>query len=166
MKRKYYVPFVVNDKSYCLWDDDISSKNMDLLNRIDPEYFEYLAKINFDILENENETDKKIRQHAAIALRIGYSQGLEALFALLCSAIQAPNCVVGWLLKYQNTDLQNVVNKINECQFVYSRLIEPNISWKTLAKVVFSGIHEEQIIFFSHILRNFLIFGRNSPTIS
>jgi hypothetical protein len=155
MKQKFCVPFVIDDKPYCLWDDDVPTKNMDLLNRIDPEYFEYIARVNFDVLEDEKETDKKIRQRAAIALRTGYSHGLEALFSLLCAATQAPNCIVGWLLKYQNVDLENVVRKINENQFIYSRLIEPNISWKMLARVVFSGVHEEQSKIFAPYIEKF-----------
>ena len=44
--------------------------------------------------------------HAAAALRLAYSQGLETLLALLCAAMQAPDCVVGWMQSYRDSDLQ------------------------------------------------------------
>jgi len=58
------------------------------------------------------------KQYAAATLRIAYSQGLETLFALLCAVVQAPDCVIGWFLKYRNSELFELVRKIREGQII------------------------------------------------
>jgi len=56
--------------------------------------------------------DGEYKIDAAIALRMAYSQGLETLFAFLGAAVQAPDCVVGYLLRYENRDLNSLIDKI------------------------------------------------------
>lgn len=90
-----YVKFVVDETPYCFWDSDISDKNINYLNWIDCDYYKYVAKIHSESLESED------KHRAAIALRAAYIQGLEVLFALLCTAVQSPNCVFGWMLSYK-----------------------------------------------------------------
>ncbi|MEJ7700069.1 MAG: hypothetical protein WKF71_10550 [Pyrinomonadaceae bacterium] len=137
MNKKVRIPFVVDEQPYCLWDREVSAKNLDLLNRIDPDYFNYLAVVNYNLLKN-NETEKKVKQHAAISLRTSYSHGLEAFFALIGAAIQAPDCVLGWLLKYQNSDLLKIVKKINSHEFLYTNIQNSPISWKIVSDFIFS----------------------------
>ena len=100
------VRFVVDETPYCLWDADIRQRNLDFLDSIDPGYSN-IADLHGQSLDGQE------KQYAAAALRVAYSQGLETLFALLCAAIQAPDCVEGWLTKYQNSELESVVKKIN-----------------------------------------------------
>lgn len=123
----YYVPFVVDNTPYCIWDWDIKRHNLEFINSIDPRYFEHVASINGDLLNGED------RQYAAIALRTAYYHSLETLFALICATVQAPDCVVGWLLKYQNRELTSVTKKIHKYQPVLSRLQLKPVCWETVA---------------------------------
>ena len=125
------VRFVVNETPYCLWDLDIYQRNLDFINSIDPKYFEHIANLHSDSLEGDE------KQYAAAALRIAYSHGLESLFALLCASVQAPDCIVGWLLKYQNQELYEVVRKISGWETVYSKLRVKPVTWDVVADAVF-----------------------------
>lgn len=127
------VRFVVNKTPYCMWDLDIPQRNLDFINSIDPRYFEHIAKLHSDSLEGDE------KQYAAVALRIAYSHGLESLFALLCAYVQAPDCIVGWLLKYQNKELYKVVRKISERERLYSKLRVKPVTWDVVADLVFSN---------------------------
>lgn len=139
MIGEFYIPFVVNDGPYCLWNENLRERNLELLNRIDPEYFEYVANTNFSLID-EKETDKRTRQYAAISLRIAYSQGLETLFALLCATVQTPKCIVGWMLKYGITDLEKVVRKINNNESFRSRVNTLPVTWEIISETIFSFI--------------------------
>jgi hypothetical protein len=119
--------FTVDETPYCVWDWDPRQLNIDYLQSIDPSYFERLAKFYGQHLEGEE------RQHAAIALRMAYSQGLESLFALICASVQAPDCVVGWLLRYKVVELESMVKKISNWRRVNSKLKLDRITWETLA---------------------------------
>ncbi|SRR6266446_2956010 len=127
-----HIKFAVNDKAYCFWDLDVRGKNLAFIKNIDPKYFEHCADINGALLEGEQ------KQYAAAALRIAYSQGLETLFALLCAVVQAPDCVVGWFLKYQNRDLFELVRKISEGQSIFSKLRDHRVTWRAIAELVFT----------------------------
>src|SRR5690349_21028069 len=91
MEDIYYVPFVVNEKPFCVWEWDLPQRNLDFIGSLDAEYFEYVAKISARELEGED------CQRAAVTIRAAYSHGLETLFALLFAALQAPACMVGWI---------------------------------------------------------------------
>ena len=128
--------FVIDETPYCLWDDDIRQRNLDFLDSIDPGYFEHVANLHGESLEGDE------KQYAATALRVAHFQGLETVFALLCAAIQAPDCVVGWLSMYQNKELYEVVRKINAWGGVgvYTKLRDKDITWDAVAKLVYSGL--------------------------
>lgn len=132
------VKFVVNETPYACWDWELKKKNIEFLEGIDASYFAYIAEMNFQNIDGDN------KQKAALALRLGYSQGLEALFALLCSAIQAPYCSIGWLLTYRNKDLIDVVNKISDHKPVLTLFKEKPVTWKSLAKLIHSNISYEE----------------------
>ena len=102
------VQFVIDETPYACWDWELTRKNLEFLEGIDADYFRYVAETNGANLEGED------KHRAALSLRLAYSQGLETLFALLCSAVQAPQCVVGWMLSYKNEELQQLVQKITE----------------------------------------------------
>lgn len=126
--------FAIDETPLCLWDLDIGKHNMDFINSIDPGYFEHIANIHSQLLDGEE------KQYAANALRLAYSQGLESLFALLCATLQAPNCVVGWLLKYRNNELDSVVKKISERRPIYSKFQVNHMSWDTVATIILSHL--------------------------
>jgi hypothetical protein len=114
MPEIQYARFAVDETPYCLWDLDIHARNLEFINRIDPRYFEHVANLHGQFLEGEE------NQYAAVALRIAYSHGLESLFALLCATVQAPDCIVGWLLKYKNVELNEVIRKISERRLIFT----------------------------------------------
>src|SRR5688500_3154997 len=107
MTEIHPIRFAVNETPYCFWSLDPVTQDLEFLNNIDPLYFEHIANLLGEALEGDQ------KQYAAAAIRIAYSQGLETLFAFLCALVQAPDCVIGWVLKYQNRDLFAVVKKIN-----------------------------------------------------
>lgn len=126
--------FTVDETPYACWDWELSQKNIEFLEGIDSDYFRYVAESNSDNLGDED------KHRAALSLRIAYSQALEVLFSLLCAAAQAPNCVVGWMLAYKNSELRNVVRKITNIQRINSRLKGDPITWELIAKYVHSHL--------------------------
>jgi hypothetical protein len=128
------IRFAVNETPYCFWSLDPIGQDLEFINNIDPRYFEHIAELHGDSLEDDQ------KQYAAAAIRIAHSQGLETLFALLCAVAQAPDCVIGWFLKYQNRDLYDVVKKINEGETIYKKLRSDIVTWNDIAEVVFSSL--------------------------
>lgn len=141
--KQFCIPFVVNEKTYSFWDSDMPELNLRFINQIDPEYFEYIAKLNLSIIQSE-ENDKKTRQHAAINIRIAYSQGLEVLFSFIFATIQAYDCVIGWFLKYTNKDLSDIAKKFRNGEKIFTKLAVPMRGWKDFANMIFVGVEEEQ----------------------
>ncbi len=138
MKRVPFRQFVVNETPWCLWDPDIPARNLELIKKIDPDYFRYIADGNAEILEKSD--DKATRQHASVSVRITYSHALETLFALLAATVQAPDCVVGWLLKYRPGDIPAIVAKINSGTPLLSNFDPVPRSWRDIADIVFSPV--------------------------
>lgn len=130
--------FVIDETPYCCWDWRLCQKNLEFLEGIDVEYFEYVAECNVKNLETDNSNQ------AATALRLAYCHGLETLFALLCSAIQAPRCSIGWITSYKIIELVNIVKKISRSESVYSRLLEKQINWENLSCHVHAYIDYEE----------------------
>jgi len=131
------VKFVIYETPFACWDWNLREKNIEFLEGIDAGYFSYVANLNSDV-----EDDDKHR--AAVSLRLAYSHGLEALFALLCSAVQAPQCAVGWVLNYKNTDLLSLVRKISNEESVYTKFKQTPVTWEFLAKYIHSGLSYEE----------------------
>ena len=120
-------PFVTDETPHCLWDFDIRESNRTFLNGIDPLYFKHVADTQSQLLEGES------KQYAALALRSAYTQGIETLFALIASAAQAPNCPVGWMLRYKNDHLERIVRKIQNSEPILSRFNAEFLSWESLS---------------------------------
>lgn len=131
--RLQYAMFATDETPHCLWDFDINERNKEFIKSIDPGYFEHIANIHIQHIEGED------KQYAANALRVTYSQGLESLFALLCAVVQAPDCVVGWLLTYRNNELDSLVNKISKWQVIRTKFSVNPMSWMAVANIIFSG---------------------------
>lgn len=132
------IKFVIYETPYACWDWELSEKNLEFLEGIDAGYFSYVANLNSDHVEGND------KQRAAVSLRLAYSHGLEALFALLCSAVQAPQCAVGWILNYRNNDLLSLVKKISNTEPVYTRFKQTPVTWESLAKHIHSGLSYEE----------------------
>ncbi|HEX8249794.1 MAG TPA: hypothetical protein VF599_16600 [Pyrinomonadaceae bacterium] len=144
--EEIYAPFVINKKPYCFWDIDMPDANRRFINQIDPNYFEYVARVNFAILKNEDleRIDEKTRQYAAVTMRIAYSQALEVLFSFLFASIQAPHCVIGWLLKYTNEDLFDVVKRFRDYEEILHNFPKEIRGWDSLVDIIFQGLDKTQ----------------------
>jgi hypothetical protein len=136
----FRVPFVIDDRACCFWDVNIPETNMRFICNLDPLYFDYVAQINFSVLNDSN--DERTKQHAAIALRTAYSQGLEALFALIAATLQAPDCVIGWVLHYKPRELENIVRNAEHFRKIKSKLRLGLTSWENISKLVFAGLDD------------------------
>jgi hypothetical protein len=102
-RRIYYSKFAVCEKPYCVWEWNLPERNLEYLERVDPTYFDYVGRVNAKKLGTDD------GQHAAMAIRTAYHHGLETLFALMFAAIQAPDCVVGWMQRYSMGQLRSLV---------------------------------------------------------
>lgn len=128
------VKFVIDETPYACWDWELTRKNLEFLEGIDADYFGYVAKLNAPNIDGED------KHRAALSMRLAYSQGLETLFALLCSAAQAPGCAIGWILNYTNADLVNLVRKITRTQKIYTRFKSRPVTWQLLAKIIHGAL--------------------------
>lgn len=126
--------FAIDETPHCLWDWEISTRSLEFLENLKPDYFAYLADVYNTDLEGINP------QFAAIAIRVAYSQGLETLFALLGAAIQAPWCVPGWVTLYKNQELESLIRKIHDCRPVYSILGKGNVKWEVVSQTIHSSL--------------------------
>ena len=102
--------FAVGTNPYCVWDWDLHERNLEYMESLDPDYFDYVGRANLAHLDSE---DPKERRRAATAIRTAYHHGLESFFALLFATLQAPWCVVGWMQAYSPADLREMVKAID-----------------------------------------------------
>jgi hypothetical protein len=131
--------FVVGGRPLCVWGTDIQSLALELLDNLDASYFEYLANTHSQHI-NEDQPREKETQFAALAIRSAYSQAIETMFALLCAAVQAPQCVHAWIDNYQPRELYALVRKIHGRQLVDSLLSAKRVTWQTIAEAVFESL--------------------------
>src|SRR5258708_5439980 len=121
----------VDETPYCVWEYDLRDRNLRFVEQLDHKYFEYLA------LTLGPDLDGEPRQRAAIALRTGYHHALETFFTMLCAAIQAPGCMVGWIQKCSTKQLRSLVRKIEEGRHhLYNRIGLPVVTWQALSGVI------------------------------
>lgn len=142
----HYCFFVVDERPLCLWDDNIKQRNLRFLNSIDPSYFKYLYQLYANAINRAKESTDKDAQHPALAMRTAYSQALETLFALLFSAIQAHWCIPAWINAYTNSELRNLVEKVQTKQPVISVLDAESPAWSDIFDFIFPnlGIEDKQ----------------------
>ncbi|HEX2203880.1 MAG TPA: hypothetical protein VHG91_11305 [Longimicrobium sp.] len=123
----YYSKFAVGNEPYCLWDWDLPGQSREFVEQMDPMYFDYVARSHLAALEGEE------AKRAAIALRVAYHHGLESFFALLCATLQAPDCLVGWLQKYQLGHLREILSAVFNQGSIFNKLKIQNLSWETIS---------------------------------
>lgn len=123
--------FKVDSIPCCVWDLDLHERNMEFINSINPNYFEYLAQVHFGHIEGEN------KLLASIALKTAYYHGLETLFTLLCATLQAPNCVYGWTLKSRPHQVRSLVQKIKRGHNnIFNKLNLTYVSWYEVSRKI------------------------------
>lgn len=135
----YYSCFVINKRPVCFWDPDLPEVNKEFIKGIKAEYYQYIARDQLQNLESDHS------QFAAILLRTTYAQGLESFFSLLCSTLQAPNCVVGWLLNYRPSELFSLIEDIQQELPIKTLFRLDKITWLEISKLInqFPTLNEE-----------------------
>lgn len=121
--------FLVADEPYCLWDADIAKRNIEFIEGLDADYFEY------NLTVHTNSEDEK---RASVALRVSLHHAIETLFSLIGAYVQAPECAYAWIGKYSNADLRKLVSSISKSDAkVFTKLNIQPVSWKTIAESIF-----------------------------
>jgi hypothetical protein len=131
-----YIPFKVHDRPYCLWGVDLPQRNLEAINNIDSEYFEFLANLYCEKLQSEH------KQKAALAIRATYGHALETLFSLICATLQAPLCFYAWMLEYRRDDVPKIIKEIGDYNFHLHLSPSYNVkisSWKDFAMMIHLG---------------------------
>jgi len=127
-----YTPFVVGGDYYCMWGDDLRKRSLEFLQSLVPEYFGYQAKVHLLGVD-----DSEDGHRAALALRAAYHHSLETLFSLLIAAVQAPNCVHGWLQKCTTKQLCEAVQAVStHPASVVNLLGWQQVTWLRLSQFV------------------------------
>jgi hypothetical protein len=62
---------------------------------------------------------------------------------LLCAAVQAPDCMYGWVARYKVTTLRDIVQAISDRAPVLTKLKIAPLSWEHLADAVHCGLEIE-----------------------
>lgn len=121
--------FVVVEEPYCIWEVDLPRRNMEFINGIDVEYFDYLTKLHLEAGDEKR---------ASIALRTTLHHAIETMFLLLGAYIQAPDCAYAWIAKCSNKDLRTLVAKINGAHdSLFTKLKISKVSWEDVGQSVF-----------------------------
>ena len=102
--------FAVGAAPYCVWDWGLDERNAEYLEDLDPDYFDYVGRVNLPHLKSD---DPEERRRAATAIRAAYHHGLESFFALLFATLQSPWCVPGWMQVYQPADLRDMARAVD-----------------------------------------------------
>jgi hypothetical protein len=135
--------FVVNEKPYCVWDFDLKNKNREFIQNFEVNHFEFLSNL-FENLWN-NEEDDNNKQALSIEIRRSYSLALETFFSILGAALQAPDCIPGYLAKYRLSDLRNLVKRIYNSEKFLSRFDLENFDFISISKFIhFIEIDDEK----------------------
>lgn len=128
--------FAVTDEPYCVWGWDLPDRNRKFINQINAEYFEYVCRTHIEHIDGDN------AQLAAMALRSSYYLALETLFGLIAAALQAPDCIAGWILKASTGDVRRMTKELadNRMQFPVKWHPTPErIGFGDVAKLVFQN---------------------------
>src|SRR5262245_9256958 len=142
MTKPQHAMFVVGSdastaRPWCVWEWDLRDRNLRFLERIDPDYFDYVIDLHAEQLDGSN------AMRAAVAIRVAYHHALETLFTLLCATLQAPDCVVAWMPKCKTEQLRSLVKAISCESRVPNKLRLDVVSWRTLAAIVFNASHPD-----------------------
>jgi len=125
-----YSKFTVDETPWCAWEWDLGKQNLNFIEGVDPHYFTYLAR------SYANSPDEEQEHRADLALRAAYSHGLETFFAFLFAALQAPDCVIGWVHRYEIYNLKSLLEKVNHRQQINIKVDIESVSWKSIANTL------------------------------
>lgn len=122
--------FAVNDEPFCLWEVNLPARTRAFLEGIDPEYFDYVLQAH---------TSTEDEKRALVAIRLSLHHSIEALFSLLGSFVQAPDCPYAWIAKCSNSELREFAERVSKRDSsLITKLNIGGIDWSTIAGAVFS----------------------------
>jgi|SRR5215203_452106 len=125
-----YSKFAVGTRPYCVWEHDLAKRNIEYLESLDATYFNYVANLYSTALRSD---DADAQHHAAGATRFAYHHALETLFALLLTALQAPDCVIGWMQRYTASSLRELVRSVDRARHPYLKIKPIPYTWEGIA---------------------------------
>jgi hypothetical protein len=129
--KLYYDVFAVGEKLYCLWDRNLNRLNREFLNKVDCQYFAYLADVHSHQLTGPH----KFR--AAVELHTAYYHGLETLFSLIFAALQSPGAIPAWIMKCRTDDLRNLVRSMNDGRALTRASLKfETYSWQAISDLI------------------------------
>ena len=118
--------------------ENVIESNWKTIEFIDENYFSDI-KILFEHSYTEN-------VFVYYTLFSNYFLSMETLFSLLCAIAQAPHFVYGWLLKYKNMDLYNVVEKIHQNKYLQNSHNKESLTWEDLSNIIHPNVKDENDI--------------------
>lgn len=130
--KLYYRRFAVDERPLCAWGWDLPTRNREFVRSLDPEYFPFVARSLYPAL-----ADPQHEKRAAVVIRTTYGHALETFLALLFAAMQAPDCVPGWLAKYEMWQLRSLCMKVSKDQPFLSRFPLEAPTWEGVAGAIF-----------------------------
>jgi hypothetical protein len=130
-----YSRFATDKEPHCVWGWDLPQQNLDFLESLDPQFFANMAETHGTALNED-----RGRKHAALALRLFYSHAIETLLALLSAAVQAPDCVVGWICLYHQEHLHAILESLSIGRSLLTKLDLTEPTWEGLSTVIHSLI--------------------------
>jgi len=98
----------------------------------------------FHYLDEAEDISDKDRQYMSLGIRNIHAQATETLFALMSATLQAPDCVYGWLFKYRIHQLNSIVTKIRNGDFLRNKFRLPNITWSVISNLIHTFTLEDK----------------------
>ncbi len=127
------------------WGDELRRQNLEFLKNFDAGYFQFIADLSSEHLDDATKLEKRDRQHAAQMLRVVHGQGVESLMAMMGALAQSPEFPVGWMLRYHPSDLEEVIRAISDAQPFPSLLNPKPVTWHSISTLVHSEIPDDSV---------------------
>jgi hypothetical protein len=140
MENENYRIIRVVNKPYVIWGNELQKDNEEFLNEFNPYYFIDVANAVVRLI-NDKAVKVVSRENLKMSIRQTYYTSLECFFAFIGATLQAPNCVFAWLAKYKNSDLYDMIRKINQAEFSKVRFKTDDYSWNGLCKFIIPQIN-------------------------
>ena len=136
------IVLLTGERASVYWGDDLAGDNQRFFESLDPHYYWFAARQGADALSAEPPPERADQLRAATGLRIAYGQGVETLMALLCALAQVPQFPLGWMLRYRNEELREVVEAVDLPEAFPHLLTADWVTWESLSAMVHSHIPE------------------------
>lgn len=109
--------FLVGQRAQSVVASNLYERSDKLIRTYAPSYFYEVATALSNAMSSESRAPVDgDENHLAAAIRLVYGQAVEAFFALLFSALQAPECPIAWLQSYIRRDILDLLRLIDTDQ--------------------------------------------------